>query len=44
MNKDGGQEGGLNREVGLMNFPPLRRGGGAYLRGGLERIYGKRSC
>ena len=32
-------EGGLNREGGLINFPPLKRGGllerGAYLRGGL---------
>ena len=30
-------EGGLNREGGLINFPPLKRGGGAYLRGGLNR-------
>ena len=27
-NKDGGEgEGGLNREGGLINFPPLKRGG-----------------
>ena len=34
----GEREGGLNREEGLINFPPLKRGGllerGAYLRGG----------
>ena len=29
----GGGGGGLNREGGLINFPPLKRGG-AYLRGG----------
>ena len=34
-NKDGGEGGGL------LNFPPLKRGGGAYLRGGLKKgIYG----
>ena len=39
-NKDWGRgRGGLNREGGLINFPPLKRGGGllergAYLRGG----------
>ena len=40
-NKDRGRGrggGGLNREGGLINFPPLKRGGvlerGAYLRGG----------
>ena len=28
-NKDGGEGGGgLNREGGLINFPPLKRGGG----------------
>ena len=34
-NKDGGEGGGgLNREGGLINFPPLKRGGGLieYLR------------
>ena len=30
-------EWGLNGEGGLLNFPPLKRGGGAYLRGGLNR-------
>ena len=36
-------EGGLNREGGLLNFPPLKRGGGlirergAYWTGGLNR-------
>ena len=34
--------GGVNREGGLINFPPLKRGGllergGDYLRGGLNR-------
>ena len=38
-NKDWGRgRGGLNREEGLINFPPLKRGGllerGTYLRGG----------
>ena len=40
-NKDWGRGrgGGLNREGGVINFPPLKRGvlireGGAYLRGG----------
>ena len=32
-NKDGGK-GGLNREGGLINFPPLKRGG-LFERGGL---------
>ena len=43
-NKDWGRGrgGGLNREGGVINFPPLKRGvlireGGAYLRGGLHR-------
>ena len=27
--------GGLNREGGLINFPPLKRGGGLLERGGL---------
>ena len=36
-NKDGGRgRGGLNREEeGLINFPPLKRGGGLLERGGL---------
>ena len=25
--KNGGEPGGLNREVGLIDFPPLKRGG-----------------
>ena len=29
-------EGGLNREGLLINFPPLKRGGGAYLRWGAK--------
>ena len=38
-NEDGGEgEGGFNREGGLINYPPLKRGAlserGAYLRGG----------
>ena len=33
-NKDWGGEGGLNREGGLINFPPLKRGG-LLERGGL---------
>ena len=38
-NKDGG-EGGLNREGGLINFPPLKKGGGGLIReGGLIVFY-----
>ena len=34
-NKDwGGGKRGLNREGGLINFPPLKRGGGLFERGG----------
>ena len=32
-NKDGGG-GGLNRERAVVDLPPLKRAGGAYLRGG----------
>ena len=28
---------GLNREGGLINFPPLKRGGGIILEGALNR-------
>ena len=43
-NKDWGR--GLNREGGLINFPPLKRGGGlleggVYLRGGLNRGFNR---
>ena len=33
----GGGGGGLNREGGLINFPPLKRGGGLFERGVLNR-------
>ena len=33
-------EGGLNREGGLINFPPLKRGGGLLERGGLFELGG----
>ena len=39
-NKDGGEGeggGGLNREGGLINFPPLKRGGGIIREGWLNR-------
>ena len=37
--KDGGEGegGGLNREGGLINFPPLKRGGLFEREGGLNR-------
>ena len=38
-NKDWGR--GLNREGGLINFPPLKKRGGAYLRGGLNRGFNR---
>ena len=34
-NKDGGRGFGGNREEGLINFPPLKRGGGLIREGGL---------
>ena len=35
-NKDGGEgEGEVNREGGLINFPPLKRGGGLIRERGL---------
>ena len=33
-NKDGGRGFGGNREEGLINFPPLKRGGGGLIREG----------
>ena len=36
-----GGGGGVNREGGIFNFLPLKRGEGTYLRAGdLEKIYG----
>ena len=34
-NKDGGEGGELNRDGGLIYFPPLKRRGGLFERGGL---------